>query len=181
MANDKAGKSPRLSAKRKVKWTKDDSELTVLAIPTTVWFIAFCYLPLFGIVPPVSLAIITKERVELLGVLSGDYPREADTLSSCSTSSTTFSPAAPLPPSMRTKTAASRPSSTRPRSGSCAKRGGSSTLCHQSPGGSGNSAACHGSCRDPGGEALTDRDPDDKINHSFERITRICYTDSRSR
>lgn len=42
--------SQRLDHKRKRKWTRDDSELTVLALPTFVWYAVFCYLPMFGIV-----------------------------------------------------------------------------------------------------------------------------------
>ena len=74
MVNDKAGKSPRLSAKRKVKWTKDDSELTVLAIPTTVWFIAFCYLPLFGIVLAFkNYKIVDATRSFLYNLMHSDW------------------------------------------------------------------------------------------------------------
>ena len=42
--------SPRLDGKGRRRWTKDDSELTLLAIPTFVWYVLFCYLPMFGIV-----------------------------------------------------------------------------------------------------------------------------------
>lgn len=35
---------------KKSKWTKDDTELSLLALPTTVWYILFCYLPMFGII-----------------------------------------------------------------------------------------------------------------------------------
>ena len=38
------------AALKKSKWTKDDTELTLLALPTTVWYILFCYLPMFGII-----------------------------------------------------------------------------------------------------------------------------------
>ena len=34
--------------KRRNKWTKDDFELTLLGIPAFVWYIVFCYLPMFG-------------------------------------------------------------------------------------------------------------------------------------
>ena len=50
MEKSSTRQSPRLTRRRKVHWTRDDSELTLLAIPTTLWFIAFCYLPMFGIV-----------------------------------------------------------------------------------------------------------------------------------
>lgn len=37
--------------KRKRKhWTKDDTELTILGIPTFLWFVIFSYLPMFGII-----------------------------------------------------------------------------------------------------------------------------------
>jgi len=36
--------------KKKPRWTKDDTELTILALPTTVWYILFCYLPMFGVI-----------------------------------------------------------------------------------------------------------------------------------
>lgn len=42
--------SPRLDGKGRRRWTRDDSELTLLAIPTFVWYVLFCYLPMFGIV-----------------------------------------------------------------------------------------------------------------------------------
>ena len=36
--------------KRRKKWTKDDTQLTLLAAPTTLWYILFCYLPMFGVI-----------------------------------------------------------------------------------------------------------------------------------
>lgn len=41
----KAGKK-----KKRLKWTRDDTELTFLALPTTVWYICFCFLPMFGVI-----------------------------------------------------------------------------------------------------------------------------------
>ena len=35
--------------KRK-RWSRDDTELTLLGLPATVWFVVFCYLPMFGLV-----------------------------------------------------------------------------------------------------------------------------------
>ena len=45
----------RLSIKGEVpvkrrRFRKDDLELTLLTLPTVLWFIAFCYVPLFGII-----------------------------------------------------------------------------------------------------------------------------------
>ena len=50
MSVPKTAKKTPTVAKRRNKWTRDDTELTILALPTTVWFILFCYLPMFGII-----------------------------------------------------------------------------------------------------------------------------------
>ncbi|BFH65741.1 ABC transporter permease [Paenibacillus azoreducens] len=43
---DTKAKSKRL----RTRWRKQDVELTFLALPTTVWYILFCFLPMFGII-----------------------------------------------------------------------------------------------------------------------------------
>ena len=43
------GEAPIIKKKRK-KFTWDDFELTLLSLPTVLWFVAFCYIPMFGIV-----------------------------------------------------------------------------------------------------------------------------------
>ena len=48
--NKTPAKSQAQAVKKKSKWTKDDTELSILALPTTVWYILFCYLPMFGII-----------------------------------------------------------------------------------------------------------------------------------
>jgi putative aldouronate transport system permease protein len=49
--NDKKSKQRSLlKCKVKKKWSRDDTELTVLAIPTFVWYLLFAYLPMFGII-----------------------------------------------------------------------------------------------------------------------------------
>ncbi|TVQ28704.1 MAG: sugar ABC transporter permease [Spirochaetaceae bacterium] len=40
----------RVAVGVKRKTTKDDVELTILALPTTIWYILFTYLPMFGII-----------------------------------------------------------------------------------------------------------------------------------
>ncbi len=42
------GDVPAVRKKKRFDW--DDFELTLLSLPTVAWFIAFCYIPLFGIV-----------------------------------------------------------------------------------------------------------------------------------
>lgn len=34
----------------KKRWTKDDTELTLLSLPTLLWYLVFCYLPMFGVI-----------------------------------------------------------------------------------------------------------------------------------
>ena len=48
--NKTPAKTQAGAARKKQWWTKDDTELTILALPTTVWYILFCYLPMFGII-----------------------------------------------------------------------------------------------------------------------------------
>ncbi len=43
-------KDPGKIRKKRRRFTLDDLELTLLSLPTVLWFIAFCYVPLFGIV-----------------------------------------------------------------------------------------------------------------------------------
>ena len=40
---------PKLAKKKKLSWTRDDTELTLLGLPATIWFAVFAYLPLFGL------------------------------------------------------------------------------------------------------------------------------------
>ena len=50
MAELKTKAKPVKLGQRRNKWTRDDTELTVLAVPTMVWYALFCYLPMFGII-----------------------------------------------------------------------------------------------------------------------------------
>ncbi|HWO53357.1 ABC transporter permease subunit [Paenibacillus sp. FSL M7-1455] len=43
--------STKTKGKRlRTRWRKQDAELTLLALPTTIWYILFCFLPMFGII-----------------------------------------------------------------------------------------------------------------------------------
>lgn len=35
---------------RSRRWTKDDTELTILSLPTLCWYLIFAYFPMFGVV-----------------------------------------------------------------------------------------------------------------------------------
>jgi putative aldouronate transport system permease protein len=36
--------------KNKKPWTADDTQFSLLALPTTVWYLLFCYMPMFGVI-----------------------------------------------------------------------------------------------------------------------------------
>jgi len=38
------------AVKRHRKWTKSDLQLTILALPTTIWYVLFSFLPMFGLI-----------------------------------------------------------------------------------------------------------------------------------
>lgn len=65
-------KTPTL-AKRRNKWTRDDTELTLLALPTTVWFILFCYLPMFGIILSFKDYKIVQDTNFLVSLLKSEW------------------------------------------------------------------------------------------------------------
>ncbi len=44
--------TPAIKRRRGKKWTRDDTELSLLALPTSIWYLLFCYLPMFGVVLP---------------------------------------------------------------------------------------------------------------------------------
>ncbi len=44
-----SAKIAKQTKKGKPRFTRDDLELTLLALPTTIWYLLFCYLPMFGI------------------------------------------------------------------------------------------------------------------------------------
>jgi putative aldouronate transport system permease protein len=39
-----------IGGKRKRSWTKDDTHITILTLPTVIWYLLFCYLPMFGVI-----------------------------------------------------------------------------------------------------------------------------------
>lgn len=72
--NKSTAVQPRISRKdRKIRWTRDDTELTLLAVPTTVWYILFCYLPMFGIILAFKDYRIMPNKGFLENVLASDW------------------------------------------------------------------------------------------------------------
>lgn len=70
---EKVRKSPKEKKVRKPKWTKNDSELTALALPTTVWYVLFCFLPMFGLVIAFKNYKIAGGRSFIYNVIHSDW------------------------------------------------------------------------------------------------------------
>ena len=49
MKKDKPAVSTSTKPRRK-RWTRDDTELTLLGLPAAIWYAVFCYLPMFGLI-----------------------------------------------------------------------------------------------------------------------------------
>ncbi len=58
---------------RRNRWTRDDTELTILALPTTVWYVLFCYLPMFGVILAFKDYKITANASFLTSLLNSDW------------------------------------------------------------------------------------------------------------
>lgn len=70
---EKVRKPPKEKKVRKPKWTKNDSELTALALPTTVWYVLFCFLPMFGLVIAFKNYKIAGGRSFIYNVIHSDW------------------------------------------------------------------------------------------------------------
>jgi ABC-type polysaccharide transport system permease subunit len=47
---DSAGTGAYTYNMRKKPWTKDDTQFSLLALPTALWYLLFCYFPMFGVI-----------------------------------------------------------------------------------------------------------------------------------
>ena len=59
--------------KKKGRWTKNDTELTVMALPTTIWYILFCFLPMFGLIIAFKNYKITGGKSFIYNLLHSDW------------------------------------------------------------------------------------------------------------
>jgi ABC-type polysaccharide transport system, permease component len=50
MAAERTKAENAKKVRKKHRWTKDDTELSLLALPTFIWYALFCYIPMFGII-----------------------------------------------------------------------------------------------------------------------------------
>lgn len=55
------------------KWKKDDVELTILAMPTFVWYILFCFFPMFGIIIAFKEYRIVPGKSFLYNLMTSDW------------------------------------------------------------------------------------------------------------
>ena len=58
---------------KKRRWSKDDSELSLLALPTFVWYALFCYLPMFGVIIAFKDYKITPGAGFITSLLNSDW------------------------------------------------------------------------------------------------------------
>ena len=55
-----SGKKTKKRGNRKARWTRGDTELTLLGLPTFLWFVVFAYLPMFGMIDRKSTRLNTS-------------------------------------------------------------------------------------------------------------------------
>lgn len=67
----KKDKSTQIRKKR--RWTRDDSELALLGLPTFVWYILFCYLPMFGLIVAFKNYKVTPGQGFIYSLLNSDW------------------------------------------------------------------------------------------------------------
>lgn len=65
-------KAGKIKVKKK-RWTKDDTELTLLALPTFIWYILFSFLPMFGIIIAFKKYQIFPQKSFLYNLLHSDW------------------------------------------------------------------------------------------------------------
>ena len=59
--------------RKKNRWTKNDTELTILALPTAVWYILFCFLPMFGLIIAFKNYRVTAGESFIYNVFHSDW------------------------------------------------------------------------------------------------------------
>ena len=59
--------------KKRRRWSKNDTELTILALPTVVWYFLFSFLPMFGLIIAFKNYRVTGGKSFLYNVLHSDW------------------------------------------------------------------------------------------------------------
>lgn len=55
------------------KWTRDDRQLLLLSLPTVLWYILFCYLPMFGLIIAFKKYRVVPGQGFLYSLLSSEW------------------------------------------------------------------------------------------------------------
>lgn len=58
---------------KKKRWSKDDTELTLLGLPTFIWYVLFCYLPMFGMIVAFKNYKVTAGQGFIYSLLHSDW------------------------------------------------------------------------------------------------------------
>lgn len=59
--------------RKKRSWTKNDTELTILALPGCVWYLLFCFMPMFGLIIAFKNYKATAGKGFIYNVLHSDW------------------------------------------------------------------------------------------------------------
>lgn len=59
--------------RKRHRWTRDDAELALLGLPTTVWYILFSYLPMFGLIIAFKEYKLTPGKGFLYSLLHSEW------------------------------------------------------------------------------------------------------------
>ncbi len=63
----------RKPARKKKRWSREDTELALLGFPTFIWYVLFCYLPMFGIIIAFKNYRIFPRKSFLYNLLHSDF------------------------------------------------------------------------------------------------------------
>lgn len=63
----------RKPVRKKKRWSREDTELVLLGFPTFIWYILFCYLPMFGIIIAFKNYRIFPRKSFLYNLLHSDF------------------------------------------------------------------------------------------------------------
>lgn len=59
--------------RRKLPWSRDDTELSLLALPTVIWYAMFTFMPMFGIIMAFkNYRIVDSERTFFYNLLASE-------------------------------------------------------------------------------------------------------------
>lgn len=66
-------KKEKLQKVKKHRWNKNDTELTILAFPTAVWYLLFSFIPMFGLIIAFKNYRVTAGQSFIYNVIHSDW------------------------------------------------------------------------------------------------------------